>query len=161
CKRLWRVQIVIQFGNSLVVDLDLRVQAHIIVDEHLLAAYQRHQTDFPGVEPTKMQVSANSTRILQRHKNDVFDSVAEIRKSSGHHGYRFLFYPVVHDGYIVRCEAPQGAYVVLDPAKVHPLRIHIEDPAKLLLIKIGLDSLHRGVEFENVAYHEHPPMFLG
>src|SRR5712692_3061570 len=108
-----------------------------------------------------MQMSADIVRIVQSYKDHVLYAAAEIRESPCRHAGWLLTEPIIQDRNIVRCKAPQSIHVMLNPPKVHPLRIHIKELAEFSAVYVLLDPLDGDVILEYVADHQHPLVAFG
>ena len=115
--------------HPLVVDLDLALVGHVIVDHHATAAHHRHAPHLAGVEPAGVHVPQHLVRKAQHEENHVLDDTVEKRAAVDRHRLRHPPQQVNQDGNVVGSNAPQGIDVALHPAQVDAGRVDVVDLA--------------------------------
>src|SRR5439155_16748466 len=63
---------------ALVVDFDLSFAVHVVVHDHLLAAYDRHAPHFARIQPARVDIGRDAIGKLQAHEHDILDTGVQV-----------------------------------------------------------------------------------
>jgi hypothetical protein len=113
-----------------------------------------------GIKPTYVHVSPHTFRIVQRHKDHVFNSWLDVRVTAHDDVDWDCVQPVIDDADIVRGKVPEGIDVLPDNPQIEPLGIDIVNLPEQPRVNILFDFPHGRVVNEHVAGHKYQSLLL-
>ncbi len=146
--------------GSLVVHFNHFRWIGIVIDRHLLVAYDGHATNFAGMKPADVNMRSHSISKTEIKVCDIMYMGLQVSVRLHFDPFRLFPQNIEQDRYVMRSKIPDHIDISTEQTQVQPLCFNTINLTQIATLHQFTQFVHCRAVFEGVPYHQYPLLLL-